>query len=86
VDEFGGELVNGRPGLLMCDFDHPTDSADCNKMGRGTPRPLEYFCGGGDSGGGLFRKKGKAWELIGICSGSEHNVDQMVRTGYYGRS
>ena len=47
--------------------------------------PLEYMCGGGDSGGGLFRQTQGKWELIGICSGADIDVEQLMKTGYYGQ-
>lgn len=54
-------------------------------MGSATPRPLEYICGGGDSGGGLFRQIENHWELIGICAGSSTDIPQLLKTGYYGQ-
>jgi len=83
VDSIAGAAYHGHSTLMFCDFDHPTRT-DCNKMGSSTPRPLEYVCTGGDSGGGLFRAKNGRWELIGICSGSNHNVEQLNKSGYYG--
>lgn len=85
VDSIGGQLYLGYQTLLFCDFDHPTKK-DCNKLGSSTPRPLEYICSGGDSGGGLFRKNNKDWELIGICSGSGVDIEQLMKTGYYGQT
>ncbi|NLN96717.1 MAG: trypsin-like serine protease [Bacteroidales bacterium] len=85
VDSIGGQLYLGYETLLFCDFDHPTRT-DCNKMGSPTPRPLEYISSGGDSGGGLFRKKKNQWELIGICTGGGVNVEQLIKTGYYGQT
>jgi len=55
-------------------------------MGSAKPLPLEYTVAGGDSGGGLFRKNKGKWELIGICSGSEINIDKLMKVGYYGQS
>jgi secreted trypsin-like serine protease len=83
VDSVGGVEHRGHSTLMFCDFDHPSRT-DCNKMGSSTPRPLEYVCSGGDSGGGLFRMKNGRWELIGICSGSNDNVEQLNKSGYYG--
>jgi secreted trypsin-like serine protease len=85
VDSITGPKFSGVETLLMCDFDHPTQK-DCNKMGSSTPRPLEYISSGGDSGGGLFRRKGKGWELIGICSFSGTDIEQLMKTGYYGQT
>lgn len=84
VDSIGGEIWNGNSTTLFCDFDHPTRT-DCNKMGSPTPLPMEYSCSGGDSGGGLFRKKGSRYELIGICSGMTTDLTQFKKTGYYGQ-
>ena len=85
IDTLGGELYLGYPTIMMCDFDHSTNE-NCNKMGSAIPRPLEYICSGGDSGGGLFRQTGEEWELVGICSGSGVDVDQLLKTGYYGQT
>ncbi|MBS1560245.1 MAG: trypsin-like serine protease [Bacteroidetes bacterium] len=84
IDSLGGLKYLDRETLLMCDFDHPTN-AECNRIGSATPRPLEYVCAGGDSGGGLFRQRDGTWELIGICSGSNLDVDRLMKTGYYGQ-
>lgn len=84
VDSISGTKYMGFETLLICDFDHPTRK-DCNKTGSPTPRPLEYVSTGGDSGGGLFRKKDNKWELIGICAGSNTDIDQLMKTGYYGQ-
>lgn len=84
VDSIGGPKYLEYETLLICDFDHPTQK-DVNKLGSPTPRPLEYICAGGDSGGGLFRTKDNKWELIGICSSSNTDIDQLMKTGYYGQ-
>ncbi len=84
IDSIGGFEYFGKSTLLFADFDHPT-RVDCNKLGSSKPEPLEYICGGGDSGGGLFRKKNNRWELIGICSGSPIDFQQLMATGYYGQ-
>ena len=85
IDSVGGQKYLGFETLLICDFDIPTRK-DCNKLGSPTPRPLEYICSGGDSGGGLFRQKNNTWELIGICSGSGVDINQLMKTGYYGHT
>ncbi|MGQ2982831.1 hypothetical protein [Flavobacterium sp.] len=85
IDSLGGKKVNGHYAQLYADFDHPTRS-DCNMMGSSKPLPLEYTVAGGDSGGGLFPKNKGKWELIGICSGSEINIDKLMKVGYYGQS
>ncbi|HYF03256.1 MAG TPA: trypsin-like serine protease, partial [Patescibacteria group bacterium] len=84
IDSLAGYELNGVSTLLQCDFDHPTN-AECNQMGTALPRPLEYICTGGDSGGGLFRQTVNGWELVGICSGSAVNIDRLMKTGYYGQ-
>ena len=83
IDSIGGYRLNNHPTVMFCDFDN--GSKECNKMGSAIPRPLEYICGGGDSGGGLFRKTKTGWELIGICHGAGIDVGQMMKTGYYGQ-
>ncbi|MES2478480.1 MAG: trypsin-like serine protease [Bacteroidota bacterium] len=85
IDSIGGLQYSGSETLLLCDFDHP-ERKDCNKMGSPIPRPLEYVCSGGDSGGGIFRKNDKNWQLLGICSGGGANVIQLLQTGYYGQT
>lgn len=85
IDSIGGHLYAGLPASMFCDFDAP-GRTDCNVMGSAKPRPLEYICGGGDSGGGLFRKKEGAWELIGICTGSYFELERLLKTGYYGQT
>jgi len=84
IDSIGGYIYSGKETMLLCDFDHPNRN-DCNKMGSPTPRPLEYIAGGGDSGGALFRKVGKKWNLIGICSGSGIELGQFMKSFYYGQ-
>jgi hypothetical protein len=85
IDTLTGYSLNGKLTVLTSDFDSPANK-DCNKMGSATPRPLEYMPSGGDSGGGLFRKSGKAWELIGICSETRFDLEQFKKTGYYGQT
>ncbi|MCW3121865.1 MAG: hypothetical protein JWQ38_1357 [Flavipsychrobacter sp.] len=85
IDSIGGPVYNGKPTLLLCDMDHPTDATCCNKMGSAIPRPLEYVVSGGDSGGGLFRMVDNNWQLVGICHGSPVFVAQLMKTGYYGQ-
>lgn len=84
IDSIGGIKYSDVETLLLCDFDHP-ERKDCNKMGSPQPMPLEYICTGGDSGGGLFRQNGKDWELMGICSGGGTDIEQLLKTGYYGQ-
>lgn len=84
IDTIGGMHYNGHETLLIGDFDHPTRK-DCNKTGKATPQPLEYICAGGDSGGGLFREVDGKWQLIGICSGTSIDVNQLLKSGYYGQ-
>lgn len=85
IDSIGGETYRNMPTVMYCDFDHPTISKH-NKSGSPDALPLEYICSGGDSGGALFRNRNDAWELIGICSGSNVNVQQLIESGYYGQT
>ena len=85
IDSIAGYAYIGHPTLLMCDFDHPVNAA-CNRMGSANPRPLEYITGGGDSGGGLFRESDGEWELVGICSGADTDIETLLSTGYYGQT
>jgi hypothetical protein len=81
IDSVGGPEFENHESLLFCWFVAPDD-----KMGRHVTRPLEYTCGGGDSGGGLFRQKGNGWELIGICAGKGGvSYEQLLKKGYYGQ-
>lgn len=84
IDSIGGSKYGEHNLLLLCDFDHPTRT-DCNTMGSAVPRPLEYICGGGDSGGGLFREKNGKWELVGICKGATYKMERFQETGFYGQ-
>ncbi|MDZ7776351.1 MAG: trypsin-like serine protease [Bacteroidales bacterium] len=86
VDSLGGYLVNERSALMFCDFDHPTNTECCNKMGSPIPEPLEYISTGGDSGSGIFREKDNNWQLIGIVSGGGVNLKQFLKSGYYGQT
>ena len=85
IDSVYGYMVNGRPSLMCADFDHPTNTA-CNKLGAARALPLEYTPTGGDSGGGLFRRSGSGWQLIGVCVGSGVDMKQFFATGYYGQT
>jgi Trypsin-like peptidase domain len=55
----------GEEGILMADFDHPTDSR-YNMMGDAKPLDLEYLPLPGDSGGGLYIRDDDEWKLAGI--------------------
>ena len=71
IDSIGGEINHkerGLPPFLFADFDHPTDSTCCNRMGSAISLPLEYITAGGDSGGGLFIMDQGEWKLAGVCS------------------
>lgn len=85
IDSIGGVELNGLKTLLFADFDHPTDTACCNRIGSSIPKPLEFMTTGGDSGGGLFRKKNNEWELIGITSGGGIELEQFMKSFYYGQ-
>jgi hypothetical protein len=84
VDSITGYEYSGFKTILLCDFDHPNGKG-CNKMGSPLPQPLEYISSGGDSGGALFRKTGKEWALIGICTGGGIDYNQFMKTFYYGQ-
>jgi secreted trypsin-like serine protease len=84
VDSLGGPEFENRKTLLYCEFVSPKD-----KTGTHVPRPMEYICSGGDSGGGLFRQNGNGWELIGICGGGGGGVDVALllnTRSYYGQT
>jgi secreted trypsin-like serine protease len=83
VDSLGGPEFENHETLLFCEFVSPNDAT-----GAHVPRPLEYICTGGDSGGGLFRQTEDGWELIGICGGGGGGVDlqRLLKTGYYGQT
>jgi secreted trypsin-like serine protease len=84
IDSIGGYSYGGNETKLICDFDHPNRN-DCNKMGSTIPKPLEYITSGGDSGGALFMKDGEIWKLVGICSGSGIELEQFMKSFYYGQ-
>ena len=67
VDTIEGYEVNGKHGLLSCDFDNPNGNG--NRMGSAKPLPLEWSPGGGDCGGGWFRTVDGCWQLVGITTG-----------------
>lgn len=85
IDSIGGYELNGFKTLLFADFDHPTDTTCCNRMGSPIPKPLEFITAGGDSGGGLFRYNNNEWELIGITSGGGIELEQFMKSFYYGQ-
>lgn len=86
IDTLEGYTYNGRPAMLGFDFDYP-GQPKYNLMGSNKALPLEGFCGGGDSGGGMLRqRKDGSWELIGICSGGGTDIDNLFTIGYYGNS
>jgi secreted trypsin-like serine protease len=84
IDQVTGPKHEGKETILSCDFDAASIKG-CNKMGSPVPRPLEYICSGGDSGGGLFKQTGNEWFLVGICSGGQTDIKQLMKTGYYGQ-
>ncbi len=85
IDSIGGFELSGLKTLLFADFDHPADTTCCNRMGSPIPQPLEFMISGGDSGGGLFRYNNNEWELIGITSGGGIDLDQFMKSFYYGQ-
>lgn len=82
IDSIGGANYNNQPTMLAFDFDHPTVK-EHSTMGSTAALPLESLCGGGDSGGGMFRQRNDNWELIGICAASHTNIDKLLKSGYY---
>ena len=85
IDSFEGEIYNGIPTVMLCDFDEPGRPGN-SLMGDSLPLDLEYLSSGGDSGGGLFRQQGDAWELVGICSGIQINLTEFMKTlSHYGQ-
>jgi len=85
IDSIGGYELSGIKTLLFADFDHPTDTTCCNTLGSSIPMPLEFMTTGGDSGGGLFRKNCDEWELIGITAGGGIELEQFMKSFYYGQ-
>lgn len=86
IDTLQGYYYNNHPAILGFDFDHP-DKPEYNVTGSNKPVALESLCGGGDSGGGMFRqRKNGEWELIGICTGSGTDLQRLLTIGYYGNS
>lgn len=81
IDSIGGDKYNGIATVLMADFDHP-ETGKLNKCGSVQALPLEYVTNGGDSGGGLFKKKGNTYQLIGITKGRSGQLSSS--TGSYG--
>jgi len=85
VDSIGGRLYKGQATQLVYDFDHPA-MKEYNICGGNVPLPLEDIASGGDSGGGMFRKTKRGWELVGVCSGTNHDFNLLLKIGYYGQS
>ncbi|TDO24942.1 trypsin-like serine protease [Pedobacter duraquae] len=83
IDSLGGKLMNELSTTLICDFDSKA-RPELNRIGSAEPLGLEYSSTGGDSGGGMFRKKNGQWELIGICHNTEAGMDTFITNGYYG--
>jgi Trypsin len=85
IDTLLGEKYLDRETLLTCDFDHPKNRG-ANQYGSAKPLALEYICASGDSGGGLFRKNGNDWELIGICATTAIEATRFQKFGYYSQT
>lgn len=85
IDTIYGKEWEGNATILAADFDHPFNTT-CNKTGSPEPLLLEYTVSGGDSGGPLFVEALDGWKLIGICSGGGVELEQFLKTGYYGQT
>jgi hypothetical protein len=85
IDTLLGEEYLGKKTLLTCDFDHPKNE-ESNQYGSSVPLALKYICAGGDSGGGLFRRNGNDWELIGICATTSIEAIRLQKFGYYSQT
>lgn len=84
ADTLLGPMINGRQSRIACDFDHATRT-DCNMLGSAAPVPMEYVWAGGDSGGGVFMQAGGKWLLCGTITGASTDINQLLKTGYYGQ-
>ncbi|MEM6334221.1 MAG: trypsin-like serine protease [Planctomycetota bacterium] len=68
-------IDNGR--ILLTDFDDPSGRSP-NALGKDKAVRFESIVAPGDSGGGLFVKKGKKWRLAGVhsfASASDGSID-----------
>lgn len=83
IDSTGLPVANGKDALLFCDMDAPDHSI--NRMGSADPLPLEWSPNGGDSGGGLFRQREGATQLIGIVAGGGVEIPLFYEHGHYGQ-
>jgi hypothetical protein len=84
IDSFAGADYKGQQTLLRFDFDHP-GAKELSTMGSPTACTLEALCGGGDSGGGMFRERNGQWELVGIAHGAQYDIEKLLKSGYYGQ-
>lgn len=84
IDSLGGVFHNNKPSLLIFDFDCPDKNLKRDNIGSPLPLPLEYGVTGGDSGGGLFRRDNKTWELVGILSQGSSPANKLLTNGYCG--
>jgi hypothetical protein len=85
IDSLCGYKYNDTHALLSFDFDYP-GTQKYNRMGSADALPLESICGGGDSGGGMFRQTKAGWQLVGICAGAQVDVKLLTEIGYYGNT
>lgn len=86
IDSISAPLFHDVPTMLLADFDDPSNRS-ASVMGDSIALDLEFMSSGGDSGGGLFRKNGDSWELVGIFSATKINLNKFMQTlSMYGQT